>query len=90
MKYLNLDPEEQEIENALKKRALKPIKNLGAVKNKLQKAASFTLSKTRNINIRLSEKALLKLKAAAASQGLPYQTLASSVLYRFANSPLAL
>lgn len=86
MKYITLDPEEQEIENALAKGSLKPVKNLGVIKAKLQKAAAFTLNKTRNINIRLSEKALLKLKAAAASQGLPYQTLASSVLYRFANS----
>lgn len=87
MKYITLDPEEQEIENALLRGSLKPVKDLRAVKAKLQKAAAFTLNKTRNINIRLSEKALLKLKAAAASQGLPYQTLASSVLYRFANSP---
>ena len=87
MKYITLDPEEQEIENALSVGSLKPVKNLGTIKTKLQKAAAFTLNKTRNINIRLSEKALLKLKAAAASAGLPYQTLASSVLYRFANSP---
>lgn len=37
---------------------------------------------TRNINIRLSERDLFKLKAKAIEEGLPYQTLASSILHK--------
>lgn len=52
----------------------------------LQEAARNTLNKTKNINLRLSEKVVVKLKAKAAKEGIPYQTLASSVLHKFANS----
>ncbi|OGG18486.1 hypothetical protein A2721_01720 [Candidatus Gottesmanbacteria bacterium RIFCSPHIGHO2_01_FULL_47_48] len=82
MKYFELDEEEKEIEEAFEKGQLKPIKNLAAEKNRLQKAAAYTLAKTKNINIRLSQKVLLKLKAKAAEMGLPYQTLASSILHQ--------
>ena len=51
----------------------------------LEEAARNTLNKTKNINIRLSEKDLHKLKVKAAEDGIPYQTLAGSVLHRFAN-----
>lgn len=47
------------------------------------KAAKVTLNKTRNINIRLSERVLMRLKAKAIEEGIPYQTLASSVLHKF-------
>jgi len=43
------------------------------------------LGKTKNINIRLSHKDLLKLKSRAVASGIPYQTLVASVLHRFAN-----
>ncbi len=38
-----------------------------------------------NINIRLSEKVLARLKIKAAEEGIPYQTLALSVPHRFVN-----
>lgn len=47
-------------------------------------AAKATLNKTRNINIRLSERDLYKLKAKAIEEGMPYQTLASSILHKAA------
>lgn len=50
MKHITLDPEEQEIENALSMGSLKSVDNFGIMKKKLQKAATFTLNKTRNIN----------------------------------------
>ncbi len=51
-------------------------------KAKAQSAAKATLNKTRNINIRLSERDLYKLKAKAIEEGIPYQTLASSILHK--------
>ena len=86
MKYFELDDEEKQILLDFEKENLKSVGNLSQKKRVYQKYASQTLAKTRNINIRLSEKALLKLKSKAASQGIPYQTLAASVIYRFANS----
>jgi len=50
----------------------------GGRKQILQAAA-----KTRTISLRISETVLESLKRRAAEEGLPYQTLISSVLYRF-------
>jgi predicted DNA binding CopG/RHH family protein len=39
--------------------------------------------KTRNINIRISEHDLGRLKQRAEEEGVPYQTLISSVLHKY-------
>lgn len=84
-KYYELDPEEEEILKAYEEGKLVRVKNFAKQKKLLEQAAKNTLNKTRNINIRLSEKVVARLKAKAAKEGLPYQTLASSILHRFAN-----
>lgn len=83
MKYYELDKEEQEILNSFERGEWKPVKNLAKEKRRLRQIARTTLNKTRNINLRLSERVLAKLKARAVKEGLPYQTLASSILHRF-------
>ncbi len=84
MKYFKLDKEEQKILEAVERGEFKSVENLEQVKKDLIAAARNTLNKTRNINIRLSERDLQKLKARAAREGMPYQTLASSILHRLA------
>ena len=86
MKYYELTKEEKQILEDFEKGAFVPVKNQRQEKKLYQKYAQNTLSKTRNINIRLSEKVLAKLKSKAVEEGIPYQTLASSVLHRFALS----
>ena len=85
MKYYELDKEEQEILDAVESGKLKSIPNLAKQKKLLRQYARNTLNKTRNINIRLTERDLFKLKAKAAHEGIPYQTLVSSILHRFTN-----
>lgn len=46
------------------------------------KIAKATLAKNKTISIRISEVDLMKLKALAAQEGMPYQTLISSSLHR--------
>ncbi|MBI3282788.1 hypothetical protein HYZ70_01795 [Candidatus Curtissbacteria bacterium] len=82
MKYYELDKEEQEILDSVEKGKWKPVKDLAKEKRRLMQAAKNTLNKTRNINLRLSERDLQKLKAKAAREGIPYQTLAASVIHR--------
>ena len=86
MKYYELDPEEKEILEEFEKGNFKRVKNFAQAKKDAIEAARNTLSKAKNINIRLSEKVLLKIKAKAATEGIPYQTLVSSVLHKYANS----
>ncbi len=45
-------------------------------------------AKTRTISLRISENVLQALKRKAADEGLPYQTLISSVLYKFSTDRL--
>jgi len=85
MKVYQLDPEEEEILKAFEEGKLVRVKNFNKEKKLLEEAARNTLNKTKNINLRLSEKVVARLKAKAAREGIPYQTLASSVLHRFAN-----
>ena len=83
MKYYELDKEEKEILKEVESSKWKRVKNFSKIKKGLMEAARFTLNKTRNINIRLTEKTLLKLKAKAIEEGIPYQTLASSILHKY-------
>lgn len=81
MKYYQLDTEEKQI---LADFEAEQFEEVATDLDKYQQYAVATLSKSKNINIRLSEKVLQKLKAKAANTGIPYQTLASSVLHQFA------
>lgn len=82
MKYFILNKEEQEILEAYEKGELILIKDQDEARKEAMEAARNTLNKTRNINIRLSERDLQKLKAKAAREGIPYQTLVSSILHK--------
>ena len=85
MKYFELDKQEKQIIADFEKGDYISVDKLKEEKAKYQSMASFTLSKTKNINLRLSEKVVQKLKAKAVQQGIPYQTLAASILHRYCN-----
>lgn len=84
-KYYELDPEEEEILKAFEEGKLVRAKDFAKQKKLLEQAARNTQNKTRNINLRLSERDLQKLKSKAIREGIPYQTLASSILHRYTN-----
>ncbi len=52
------------------------------------KAARETMKKARRVNIRLSEADLDRIRAIAIEEGLPYQTLISSVLHKYVTGTL--
>lgn len=84
MKYFEPTKEEKEIEKAFKEGKLARVKNFAKEKKDAEFTAKYTLEKTKNINLRVTAKTLMKLKAKAIEEGIPYQTLASSVLHKFA------
>ncbi|HBC73110.1 MAG: hypothetical protein UX91_C0007G0024 [Candidatus Amesbacteria bacterium GW2011_GWB1_47_19] len=84
-KNLKLDTEEREINEAIESGRIKRIKNFEQERKRYQKIAKYTLEKIRNINIRLTGRDLQKLKEKATTEGIPYQTLVSSVLHKYAN-----
>lgn len=84
MKYFDLDKDEEKILNDFEAGKLVRRADLVKAKRLYRKYTQQTLNKTKNINIRLSQKDLLKLKAKAVREGIPYQTLATSILHRSA------
>jgi predicted DNA binding CopG/RHH family protein len=84
MSYFDPDQEEQKVINNFEKGRLKSVPHLKERQKSLQNYAKHTLNKTKNINIRLSERDLHRLKAKAIEEGMPYQTLVSSILHKAA------
>ena len=85
MKQIILDKEEEQILKDFEEGKYIRVRDFEQEKKRMQEIAKNTLQKTRNINLRVSQKTLQKLKSKAAEEGIPYQTLASSVLHKFAN-----
>ena len=85
MKQYKLDKEELEILRDIEAGKYKSVDNVAEEIRKVREAARNTLHKNKNINIRISEKTLHKLKAKAIEEGIPYQTLASSILHKYVN-----
>lgn len=83
MKNYKLDKEEKEILEAFEKGMLKPVKNSSKYIKYLQEVAKNTLNKNKNMNIRVTEKTLMKLKSKASEEGIPYQTLVGSILHKY-------
>lgn len=84
MKYYELDKEEKQILKDFESGKFMRVKNFEKVKKDLVAAAKSTLNKTKNINIRLTGRDLHKLKSKAIEEGIPYQTLVSSILHKYA------
>lgn len=83
MKYYELTKEEKEILDAFEKGEFKSVSNLKQARDHFSQVAKNTLNKVRNINIRLSERDLAILKRKAIEEGIPYQTLVSSILHKY-------
>lgn len=88
MKYLKLDKEEEEIEKALEQGKFKSVPNVKSEIARYQAYAKAALDKNKNINIRISEGDLLKLKTKASEKGIPYQTLMASVLHQYSTGKI--
>lgn len=80
-----LNEEEKDILESFEKGEWKTVPNLKKEKALARKQAISTIRKNVRINIRLSEHDVLNIKQKAAYEGLPYQTLISSVLHKYAS-----
>ncbi len=85
MKYYDLNEDEQEILDGVEDGEFKSSPDLQGRKKELRAYAKNSLNKTLNVNLRLSERDVYKLKAKAAQEGMPYQTLAASILHKSAS-----
>ena len=83
-----LDKEEKEIQKAFESGELKKSKNSKKQIEQHKVIAEATFKKDARINIRLSSRDLRSLQARALKEGIPYQTLVSSVLHKFVDGQL--
>jgi predicted DNA binding CopG/RHH family protein len=88
MKKTYLDKEEKDLIESIERGEWKSVNNLDAEIKKHQQYARQTLHKDKRVNIRISSKDLEALQTKAVEDGIPYQTLMSSVLHRFVTGRL--
>ncbi len=88
MSTIKLNKEEQDILDSFERGEWKSVSNLKAEINKHREYARKTLKKDKRINIRISSKVLEEIQAIAIEDGMPYQTLISSILHRYVTGRL--
>ena len=85
MSNLKLQQDELELLASYEAEEWKSAKKIKEQKEQYRAYARATLRKDKRVNIRISEKDLLALQKRAVRQGIPYQTLISSVLHKYVN-----
>jgi len=82
MKF-NLDKEEKELLESIDRDEWESISNPQEEIERSKKIARATIVKDQRMNIRISKKDLDALKIRAIEEGMPYQTLVSSILHKY-------
>ena len=88
MAKLKLDKEEKELLESYERGEWKSVKNLKEEIKKHREYARQTLKKDKRVNIRISSMVLEEIQTRAIEDGMPYQTLISSILHRFVTGRL--
>jgi len=89
MKKVKLDKEEQDVLDSFERDEWSPVANQNREIARHVRYARNTIAKDRRVNIRISSKDLEELQTIAIEDGLPYQTLMSSVLHRYVSGRFA-
>ena len=85
---MKLSKEEKELLDSVERGEWRTIPNFKKEVKQYQEYARATFRKDKRVNIRISEKDLVNIQKRAIQEGLPYQTLISSVLHKFVNGRL--
>ncbi len=84
----NRDKEEAELLDSFERGEWKAVRDKEREIARYQGYAEATFRKDQRVNIRISGKDLDALKTRALEEGLPYQTLISSVLHKYVSGRL--
>ena len=85
---MNLTKDEKELLDSVERGEWKRIPNFKQEAGRYREAARATLRKDKRVNIRMTERDLIHFQKAAVHEGLPYQTLISSVLHKYISGRL--
>jgi predicted DNA binding CopG/RHH family protein len=75
--------EEAELINSVDTGEWSSVADLTSMKERLMKAASETALKDYRINVKISKRDVEALKTKALEEGIPYQTLVTSILHKY-------
>ncbi len=83
-----LDQNERELLEAFEAGELKQAPNAADMRKRHREYAEAMFRKDARINIRLSSRDLRGLQKKALAEGIPYQTLAASILHKYVEGRL--
>lgn len=84
----HLDSEEKELLESYDEDEWQSISDLKSESDRYRRYASATFKKDKRVNIRMSEKDLVAIQKKALEEGIPYQTLISSILHKYISGRL--
>jgi len=85
---MKLDANEKEILDSVERGEWRPARAPKRDRSRYSRYAKATFRKDRRLNIRISTKDLEAIQKRALEEGLPYQTLISSLLHKYASGRL--
>jgi predicted DNA binding CopG/RHH family protein len=85
---MKLEHDEKDILDSVDRGEWRSVKGARRDRNRYARYARATFRKDRRLNIRISSKDLEVIQKRALEEGLPYQTLISSLLHKFASGRL--
>ena len=85
---MRLSKEEKELRDSVERGEWKTVPKFKKEAKRYQKYAKTTFRKDKRVNIRISTKDLTNIQKKAIEEGLPYQTLMSSILHKFVSGRL--
>ena len=83
-----LNAEEREILERFERGELTPAAGAEREMETARHAARNTFNKTRRVNLRVTERDFILAHARAREEGIPYQTLLSSVIHKYLSGRL--
>jgi len=81
---MKIDADEKELPESVQRGEWKPASGGKRERTRYSRYAKATFRKGRQLNIRLSSKDLEAIQKRTFAEGLPYQTLISSLLHKYA------
>jgi predicted DNA binding CopG/RHH family protein len=85
---MKLEKEEKEILESVERGEWRSAKEVKRERGRFSQYAKATFRKDRRLNIRISSRDLEAIQKRALEEGLPYQTLISSLLHKYASGRL--
>ncbi|MEW6076369.1 MAG: antitoxin [Thermodesulfobacteriota bacterium] len=83
-----IDQEEKDLMESIDRDEWQPVKKFDQERKKAIEAARNTLKKDKRINLRLSQKDYHQIQIRAIEEGIPYQTLISSIVHKYLSGSL--